>query len=60
MAYNPTPSQKHYQRCGGSVLRAIGIIVFVFGLIASPLDTTTMLVGAILASAGQLMMLFAE
>ena len=60
MAYNPVPIQKKYQWRAGGALFVIGVLVFIAGVILSPLNPILMVIGATLAVGGHLMQLFAE
>lgn len=60
MSYNPTPCQKKHQKYAGNTLILVGAVTAIFSIAISPINMTSMLVGAVLAGLGQVMVSFAE
>ena len=60
MSYNPTPVQKKHQKYAGNALIIVGAVTAIFSVAISPINTTSLLVGGILAALGQVMVSFAE
>ena len=60
MKYNPTPTQKKYQKYAGEAVLTVGALVTLASLVVSPTNVITMLVGVIAMGVGQLMVSFSE
>jgi len=60
MAYNPTPIQNKRQWIAGGALTGVGIFLFIAGVAFSPLNTTLMVIGAVITALGHLIQVLAE
>jgi hypothetical protein len=60
MPYNPTPTRHPNRRRAGTATIIGGAIVFVVGMLSNPMDTDTMIWGAVITGIGQLLSAFAE
>ena len=60
MAYNPTPFQNKRLWIAGGALTGVGIFLFFAGVAFSLLNTTLMVIGAVITALGHLIQVLAE